>query len=266
MEIKFTREEIIDAIKKIDIDPKLRLGRHSSTYDLVYDNKNYPPILVLSVANELKNSKELTLSDFGNNIDIPFKILRGNGFEVRSKVVENDNSLQFNYSKQLISFLEQAKTGNLKTKHFQREYKDTKVKVSFGQGGSAKTPWISFLKEPFTTSDGIYPVYLFYKDVNRLVLAYGKSETNKPTISWNISSAQSISQYFKENSFEKPNRYGDSLVFKVYDVNNLPNEDVLNEDLDEIIKTYFKVINNDSSHHIPCCKCTYYQLNSSNLF
>ncbi len=144
----------------------------------------------------------------------------------------------FDFSEMIHQFLEQAKTDNLKTKHYQKTYKNTKVKVSFGQGNSAKIPWISFLKEPFTTSDGIYPVYLFYKNINKLILAYGKSETNTPKIKWNINNPQTISNYFKENEFEKPDRYGDSHVFKVYGVSNLPSDSELNQDLDIIIEKY----------------------------
>jgi|SRR5690554_3489475 len=91
MEIQFTKEEIIKAIKQIDNNPKLRTGRQSSTYDLIFEDKKYPPILVLSVANESKNGKELTLSDFRNNIEIPFKILRDNGFEIKAKTLNNKN-------------------------------------------------------------------------------------------------------------------------------------------------------------------------------
>ena len=40
--------------------------------------------------------------------------------------------------------------------------------------------WISFLKEPNTTSNGIYPVYLYYKEDDILILAYGISETTTP--------------------------------------------------------------------------------------
>ncbi|KAB1069677.1 DUF3578 domain-containing protein [Tamlana haliotis] len=135
-------------------------------------------------------------------------------------------------------FLNQSKTANLKTKHYLNSYKNTKVKVSFGQGYPAKIPWISFLKEPFTTSDGIYPVYLYYKKIDKLILAYGISETNKPIVQWDLNEAKSISTYFKENGFGKPHRYGDSFIYKAYDVNDMPNEEILNKDLDSIINKY----------------------------
>jgi len=152
----------------------------------------------------------------------------------------------FDFSEIIHKFLHQAKTDNLKTKHYQKSYKNTKVKVSFGQGNAAKIPWISFLQEPFTTSDGIYPVYLYYKNINKLILAYGRSETNKPITEWKINNSQSISGFFEENNYEKPDRYGDSHIFKVYDVNNLPDETKLNQDLDEIIEKYSQLGNNVS--------------------
>ncbi|SDX51881.1 hypothetical protein SAMN05216556_13914 [Aequorivita viscosa] len=39
MVVDFTRKEIINAIKQIDDNPKIKTGRHSSTYDLIYNKK-----------------------------------------------------------------------------------------------------------------------------------------------------------------------------------------------------------------------------------
>jgi len=89
----FTKEQLIEAIQKIDGNPVLRNKRYSSTYDLIYNNKTYPPILVLSVANQNENGKELFLSDFNNNIEVPFKILKEAGFEIVKK--ENDHQKGF---------------------------------------------------------------------------------------------------------------------------------------------------------------------------
>ena len=145
------------------------------------------------------------------------------------------------YSDQLIDFLKQAKTGNLKTKHFKKDYLETKVKVSFGQGASARIPWISFLKKPFTTSEGIYPVYLYYKKEEKLVLAYGISETKKPLIQWKIDKPNSIKEFFEKNNLGKPDRYGDSFIFKVYNTHNLPDNSTLDADLNQIIKEYHSI-------------------------
>ena len=108
--------------------------------------------------------------------NIPFYQLSYNAWEWVEKRKDRNNIS--GYSKELLMFLDQAKTNDLKTKHYEKNYLGTKVKVSFGQGNAARIPWISFLKEPFTTSDGIYPVYLYYKNINKLILAYGRSEKN----------------------------------------------------------------------------------------
>jgi len=141
-------------------------------------------------------------------------------------------------------FLKQAKTDNLKTNHYVSQYQRTKVKVSFGIGGKAKIPWISFLIGDNTTSKGIYPVYLYYKEVERLILAYGISETNTPKLSWNVSDKIKIKDFYQKNYSKDPFRYGASYVYKVYDVNNLPSAETLNEDLNQIIDQYHKIIDN----------------------
>lgn len=85
MKVSFSREELIKAIEKIDENPNLKKGRNSSTYDLIFERKRYPPILVLSIANQQKGGKDLTLKDFGNNVDPPFNILKENGFFIQPK-------------------------------------------------------------------------------------------------------------------------------------------------------------------------------------
>lgn len=142
------------------------------------------------------------------------------------------------YYNQLKKFLDQAKTENLRTKHFDSKYNELEVKVSFGQGNPARIPWISFLKQPNTTSNGIYPVYLFYKKHGILILAHGISESQLPEMAWKLKNKQSISNFFEKNFDEKPERYGSSYIYKVYDVDNLPEETVLNLDLENLINIY----------------------------
>lgn len=165
------------------------------------------------------------------------------------------------YFQELKNFLEQANTNDLKTKHYISEYLDTKVKVSFGQGGSAKIPWISFLKEPNTTSNGIYPVYLYYKDFDLLILAYGLSETNEPSINWSgRDSKQTVKEYFDTAYSKKPDRYGSSYVYKVYNVNALPPEEEMNADLDQIIKEYHRQLSDQDSKKAPATSMTQFSI------
>lgn len=105
MKINPTKQELLNAIKHIDKNPNLRLGRNSNTYDLIYDGVTYPPILVISVANELKGGKEITLSDFSNNTDIPFKLLRDNGFEIKTKAVNSNSNNREEFKEWVLSNL-----------------------------------------------------------------------------------------------------------------------------------------------------------------
>ena len=149
------------------------------------------------------------------------------------------------YSSQLLLFLNQAKTGNLKTKHFNSSYIGLQVKVSFGQGVPARIPWISFLLPPNKTSKGIYPVYLYYKKYNLLILAYGISETNEPETNWNFQ-GETIKEYFENHKLGNPQRYGSSYVFKIYNVNKLPKEQIMDIDLENIIQEYKVIMENST--------------------
>jgi 5-methylcytosine-specific restriction protein B len=117
-------------------------------------------------------------------------------------------------------------------------YQDLKVKVGQGQGRAANIPYITFLGEGQTTKKGIYPAYLYYKSINKLILAYGISETNIPEKSWYVENKPKISELFQQMNWGRPFYYGDSLVFKYYDTNNPLNETQINRDLDEIILKY----------------------------
>lgn len=115
----------------------------------------------------------------------------------------------------LDDFIMQAGTGNLKTKDlYPTEIENLKVKVSFGMGTPTKIPWISLLAPGMSSSNGFYPVYLFYKEENLLILSYGISETTVPEESWSPeinNSSQKISE-----KITNPFRYGDSLIYREY--------------------------------------------------
>jgi 5-methylcytosine-specific restriction protein B len=117
------------------------------------------------------------------------------------------------YYEELIKFLAQAKTDDLGTtrNNYLQKYRGLDLKVSFGQGGAARIPWISFLRNGQTTSNGIYPVYLYFKSENILILAYGVSVTNKPLINWRLENPKTISEYFKEKNLGTPFNYGNSF-------------------------------------------------------
>ncbi len=152
--------------------------------------------------------------------------------------------------KWLNEFIEQSFDGNLKTSQYPREFGPYRMKVSFGQGMPARVPWISFFASGMSTSNGYYPVYLHYKDQNKLILSFGISETNEYEKSWNeevIGDSQKIKDFIVA-----PPRYGESWVFKSYDVveNNghreisrngsAISESELQSDLEEILGLFSK--------------------------
>ena len=143
-----------------------------------------------------------------------------------------------NYFPELNKFLSQAKTTELSTSGYLNDFQGLSVKVSFGKGNQARVPWIAFLNGTDNVQEGIYPVYLFYKDKNLLILAYGVSETHASNRKWNISNVKTIEQYFTENNLGKPERYGSSFVFKSYETNKDIVEDEINNDLNRIISFY----------------------------
>lgn len=146
------------------------------------------------------------------------------------------------YYNQLEMFLKQARTGDLKFGHYQNEYLGTNVNVGFGQGYPTYVPWITFLIPPNKTRDGIYPVYLYYKEKEILILSYGVSETNEPRMRWNNANQQTIHDYFIHTYNQSPRKYGTSYVFKIYDVNNLPSKETIDKDLETIINEYKKLL------------------------
>jgi hypothetical protein len=153
------------------------------------------------------------------------------------------NPLEF-----LSKFIIQAGENNLKTLEYPREFDNLKMKVSFGMGMAAKVPWISFTAPGISTSNGYYPVYLFYKEQNILILAYGISETSQYPANW-AKEIQDDSELVSEVVPDAP-RYGDSYAFKSYtpeilgtkvtfrDGSGQTADDLLAQDLSEILNTY----------------------------
>jgi hypothetical protein len=87
------KEHIISAIKEIDKNG-IRKGRHSSTYDVLFNKKLYPPKLLISLANKYVNGIELDHNSFsGGPGKEAFKLLELNGFKIKTKM-ENLNSNQ----------------------------------------------------------------------------------------------------------------------------------------------------------------------------
>ena len=155
-------------------------------------------------------------------------------------------------SELLQEFIIQANEGSLKTSKYPKEFLDLKMKVSFGMGMAARVPWISFTAPGMSASNGYFPVYLYYKEQNVLVLSYGISETSEAPVNWTREiqdSKETISSVVPGAA-----RYGNSYVHKTYSpkvvgssVNFLgdgkeSNPDLMNKDLLEITNYYKKIL------------------------
>lgn len=88
---QITKEHILQAIQEIDKEGT-RVGRHSSTYDLEYNNKLYPPKLVISIANRFATGVELKPEEFHGGPNKPaFNTLEKYGFKIilkKDKITE----------------------------------------------------------------------------------------------------------------------------------------------------------------------------------
>jgi 5-methylcytosine-specific restriction enzyme B len=195
--------------------------------------------------------------------EVLFRVAESNGVEdVKLKSIselqqiaiglkpETDSTLEFserlwkqfnldNFYYVVDKFLVQAQTDNLKKRGFPRNYRGLDVKVSFGTGGVAKIPWIAFLKEPNKVTEGSYPVYLYYKEVNTLVLAYGVSETTEIKHNWDFSEEQlSIKDWYVKTFAKEPYRYGSSFYKSSYNLDEELDAEQIQTDLTDIIKEY----------------------------
>lgn len=136
-------------------------------------------------------------------------------------------------------------TGNISElkRGFPNEYKGLEVRVGFGQGNWADVTWIGFLETGQTIQKGIYPVYLYYRDRDILILAYGVSATYKPDIMWPDCGAIAVKDYFIQNHFPPIKKYPFSLVYKAY---HLMGSDAITSeydlDLDALIDYYKSIM------------------------
>ena len=168
------------------------------------------------------------------------------------------------WAKILTDFLNQSKERDLKTSQYPKEWSDLRMRVSFGMGAPARIPWIAFIAPEMQVSKGFYPAYLYYKDLETLILAYTISETAEFGKSWPakiMNSTKTIVAHFDQ---DVP-RYGDSFVFKAYktsfengiarisykDSGEIASKIDLESDLEIIVEYYKKVVSTTPSTGSP---------------
>jgi 5-methylcytosine-specific restriction protein B len=230
-EQSISTENVLDALSELSTRT-IRPDERSSTYDLIFQGRRYPPKLVYSIARKYKDGEELDRSSFeGGEGTSCFNELRALEFVIERK----------DFVSQLLSkFIEQADAQNdLAVRGYPTSFCGLTVKVSFGVGNFARIPWISFTGYGQTTSKGIYPVYLYYKSIGVLVLAYGVSETNGPPIPWGQSeSKEKIRAYLQREFDHTPERYGESFIHSVYKLPTELTDSKITSDLDDLIHEY----------------------------
>lgn len=135
------------------------------------------------------------------------------------------------------------KNAKIYTQQNEKKLDYLEMKISFGVGRASAIPWIAFLGKGQEIKKGIYPVYLYYKEYNLLILAYGISESSTPTMNWNTTTSDvTIRNYFNSEFSKTPIKYGSSFISKIYSSNSLPTQNVLDEDLKIIIKKYQRLL------------------------
>ena len=206
-------------------------------YDLIEAGRRYPPKLVFSLAAKYATGREFDRNFFSGGMDAPaFKVLQKLGFEISTKDLITP----------LISkFLDQAKGGSdLKVQGYLEEYRGLQVRVSFGQGNFARIPWIAFLGKGQAVSDGIYPVFLLFREQGVLLLCYGISETKEPESSWEDmpGNAPTVKEWFRSKYARAPERYGQSLVRASYELDKPLPMTELSSELDTLIDQYEAIL------------------------
>ncbi len=118
-------------------------------------------------------------------------------------------------SRELDRFFEQLHQGGLGSSHYAKSIGQAELQVSFGTGRAAVVPWMALTRPGVDIKEGIYPVLLYFRRLERLILAYGISETNKPGLVWPahlLDMAPSIGQ-----AYPKAFRYKKSFICQDYD-------------------------------------------------
>jgi len=280
MEFNFNRDDLVAAIQQIDKNPDLIKGRQSNTYDLHFEGKKYPPILILSEANKLKGGKELLLSDFGNSTAKAFKILENNGFEVIRKSGDDLTQLlkafqtqypkdkEGQFSKNLASY--QILVNDIPS-YIRDRFdlgKEYKVTGSVGAGNFARYPWVAIFHRKITSqaTKGYYIGMLFTDDLQEMYLTLNQGSTtqsqsekdrNERHVFGTIDNidgftkgqlpSKSLTKIYPASSTSNGTAYEKTnLFYRKYTINNM-NIDDLEKHLEKLIEAYTRCAELDNS-------------------
>ena len=130
-----TKGHVQEAINTL-LNGALKDFPESKYYDVLFNDQRLPPKPIMALALKFATGKQVETTDFnGGEKTQSIKRLRDLGF----KIVKKNHTIEQDFSNEILKFLAQAKTENLKTKGLYRnEFLDLKVEVSFGAGNSAR--------------------------------------------------------------------------------------------------------------------------------
>ena len=267
------REEIEKALH--EFDEKLRdndrwinfTEKKNHKYAIKYDGNSYPVKKTISMASGAHVS---TFSGGEEANDY----IKSKGFEIveidTGESIQLENKLKDKFKKVMKNYVEARRheefagheLGDLLRKELPKivnEYitdfeginsDEYVVKGSIGQGKWAKVPWLAAFDKSITTTtqEGVYVVYLFSKDMNKLYLTLNQGVTNtsddklietrdklreEMEITLNTDNNINLSDSGIGSSYE------DSTIGYIeYKKEDLPEEEDLIEDLETVINLY----------------------------
>lgn len=96
----------------------------------------------------------------------------------------------------LKKFLKQSRDGGHSIRDYIRSYNNLRVKVYFDKVGNDQISWIAFPNSGINLTTGFYPLYLYYRKQNKLLLCYGNAGTQESN--W-IRNDQVWEEFFTQN-------------------------------------------------------------------
>lgn len=105
----------------------------------------------------------------------------------------------------LKDFISQTQTPSQETKKYKKQQiAGFKIDAGFGIGRPSRVPWLGFFADGQKAQRGIYPVCLYYKEHDLLIVAYGVSQTNPPVIDWRsaVRDKSLVAQYLQTKGIQ----------------------------------------------------------------
>ncbi|MDA9864125.1 EVE domain-containing protein [Flavobacteriales bacterium] len=116
----------------------------------------------------------------------------------------------------LEKFLAQIPTGNLRFAHYPKRMGGAELQVSFGKGNQARVPWFALTKPGMDIQRGIYPILLYYRNLQTLMLCFCISEEGDAGMSWPVEWVKDLTKV--SEAYPAADRYGTSFLVDDFSV------------------------------------------------